>query len=437
MKSIYKLLTASLLLSLTVFIGCEDRSELNAPAPPNMGTVSFERFVTLGNSLTAGYQSSSLYQSAQLYSYGAQIAKLFGAKYEQAFMSDPGSGGRVEVASLTPFALKVNPNKGEPTNLNYPAPYNNLGVPGAFLFDILNATSSANSYSARGGSINQLFDIILRGRGSAFRQAKLQQPTLLSCWIGNNDVLGYATTGGTAPITDAALFTLMYNQLADSLASLKTKVIVANIPSVTSIPYFTTVPPALKDPSSGAIITLYGQTTTGVRALAPGQDLLTLPASFALLDANGLPTGVGLSPTRPLPNSVVLDKDEIVKVTAATTAYNTVIQNAATAKGFALVDFNNFFNAVAKNGLSVNGLFLTTEFATGGLFSLDGVHPTSAGYAVVANEFIKVINSKFGSSIPLINVSTVPGSIVLSKEVRMSKYGIPIIPPGSLENVLF
>ncbi len=437
MKSIYKLISVSLVLALTLFIGCEDRSELNAPAPPNTGSVSFERFVTLGNSLTAGYQSSSLFQSAQVYSFGAQIAKLVDVKYEQAYMSDPGSGGRIEVGSLSPFSLKVNSGKGAPVNLNYAAPYNNLGVPGAFVYDILNAKSSLTCYTAKAGQPNPLFDVVLRGQGSEFQQAKAQKPTLLSCWIGANDVLGYATSGGVNPLTDAATFGFLYNQLADSLASLKTKVIVANIPSVTSIPFFTTIPAALKDPASGAIITLYGQTTTGIRALVPGQDLLTLPASSILLNASGAPTGVGLSPSNSIPNQFVLDKDEVSKVQTAISTFNGIIQAAATAKNFVLVDFNSFFNNVAANGLNVDGLHLTTAFATGGLFSLDGVHPTNTGYAVVANEYIKKINEKLGGTIPTINVSTVPGSIILLKQVRISKYEIPIIPKGSLDHVLF
>jgi lysophospholipase L1-like esterase len=437
MKSIYKLISVSLVLALTLFIGCEDRSELNAPAPPNTGSVSFERFVTLGNSLTAGYQSSSLFQSAQVYSYGAQIAKLVGVKYEQAYMSDPGSGGRIEVGSLSPFSLKVNSSQGAPVNLNYAAPYNNLGIPGAFVYDILNAKSSLTCYTAKVGQPNPLFDVVLRGQGSEFQQAKAQKPTILSCWIGNNDVLGYAASGGVNPITDAAVFGFLYNQLADSLASLNTKVLVGNIPSVTSIPFFTTIPAALRDPSSGAIITLYGQTTTGIRALVPGQDLLTLPASSVLLNASGVPTGVGLSPSKPIPTQFVLDKDEVAKVQTAISTFNGIIQAAATAKGFAFVDFNSFFNNVAANGLNVDGLHLTTAFATGGLFSLDGVHPTNTGYAVVANEYIKKINEKLSGTIPTINVSTVPGSIILSKQVRISKYGIPIIPKGSLDHVLF
>lgn len=436
-KYIIRILTLSVILGIFVFSGCEDRSNLTAPAPPSTGNVSLTTFVTLGNSLTAGYQSGALFQSAQQYSFGNQIAMTTGAAFTQPLCSDPGLGTRIEVASVSPFALKYNTAQGQPININQPTPYNNLGVPGAFVYDILNTTKTSNSYTAQVGVQNPLFDVILRGMGSEFQQAKAQHPTLVSCWIGANDVLGYATSGGTNPITDPNIFGFLYGKLADSLASLNTKVVVATIPSVTAIPYFTTVPAALKDPSSGAIITLYGQTTTGVRALVPGQDLLTLTASTVLLSASGAPTGVGLSPNNPIPNKYVLDKDEVAKVFSTVTAYNQVISNAAAAKGFALVDVYSIFNGIAANGIDVNGLHLTTAFGTGGLFSLDGVHPTSEGYGVVANAFIQAIDTKFGGTIPAINISEIPGSIVLDKGYKMSKYGIPIIPPGALDHVLF
>ncbi|OGV05969.1 MAG: hypothetical protein A2499_03600 [Stygiobacter sp. RIFOXYC12_FULL_38_8] len=437
MKYINRFLLLSLLLVFFAVAGCEDRSELNQPTAPSTGQVSFERFVVMGNSLTAGYQSGSLYQSAQVFSFSKQIANLVSAKFEQPLASDPGLGSRIEVASVSPFALKTNKSVGAPINLSYAAPYNNLGVPGAFVYDIVNTTKTADSYTAKAGSLNPIFDVVLRGQGSAFRQAKAQKPTMLFCWIGNNDILGHATSGGTVPLTDPNVFGALWKQLADSLGSLNTKVVIANIPSVTSIPFFTTIPPATKNPATEQIILFYGQTKTGVRQLVIGQDLVTLQASALLTDASGNPTGVGLSPTKPLPDAVVLDKDEVAVVKTTVASYNQTLATLAASKGFAIVDINTFFNNVAANGIVVDGTKFTAEFVNGGLFSLDGVHPSNQGYAIVANEFIKAINLKWGSNIPPINVATVPGSLVLAKKVTTSSMGTPIIPKGTLDNLLF
>ena len=43
------------------------------------------------------------------------------------------------------------------------------------------------------------------------------------------------------------------------------------------------------------------------------------------------------------------------------------------------------------------------------LFSLDGVHPNARGYAVIANEIIKVINRYYNANIPLHHPSYFPG----------------------------
>jgi hypothetical protein len=54
----------------------------------------------------------------------------------------------------------------------------------------------------------------------------------------------------------------------------------------------------------------------------------------------------------------------------------------------------------------VDGLRLTTDFL-GGLFSLDGLHPTNTGYGIMANQFIQTMNEGFKTHIPLVNVQQI------------------------------
>ena len=72
-----------------------------------------------------------------------------------------------------------------------------------------------------------------------------------------------------------------------------------------------------------------------------------------------------------------------------------------------VVDINALFKNLSANGIVVGGKKLTTGFL-GGLFSLDGVHPSNTGYAILANETIHAINNQFGTKIPLIVLETVP-----------------------------
>jgi hypothetical protein len=60
--------------------------------------------------------------------------------------------------------------------------------------------------------------------------------------LGNNDVLGYATTGGLTPLTDSATFNSFYRELVDGMVNGGAQGVVATIPDVTNIPFFQIVP---------------------------------------------------------------------------------------------------------------------------------------------------------------------------------------------------
>ena len=250
-------LLSIILLSALFVISCDDYTELDAPVQNGTsGEANFSRFVSLGNSITAGYQSGTIYESGQMYAYGNLIAKQVGVDFQTPYVSDPGLGGRMEVQSLSPFTIKYNTSSGSLLNSSYPAPYNNLGVPGALTYDILFATNSTNCASALfANTPNPYFDVILRNsvlnKGSQLQQALSLAPTFVTLWIGNNDVLGYATSGGTSPSapTSVALFNQLFGGIMQGLKQYTdqtgAKVVVANIPSVSAIPFFTTVGPVL------------------------------------------------------------------------------------------------------------------------------------------------------------------------------------------------
>jgi lysophospholipase L1-like esterase len=460
------------------FYGCQDWKDLTGPSTKN-GNADLSVYVSIGNSITAGYQSGALFQSAQAYSYGNLIAQQVNSNYAIPFISDPGLGGRIEIKSFDLTAGTINlttdSKVGTPLNSGYASPFNNLGVPGAVVYDVLNATSSVTcaSYLA-GGSANIYFDIILRGKGTQFVQAKSLKPTFVTLWIGNNDVLGFSTSGGTSPSspTNTNTFQALYAQLGDSIASLGAKVAVANIPDVTAIPYFTTVGSAMAKQLPWALIKAagapgvfyqaHGNTSADLTyayadsaALAGGTVLITLPGStYASLigQATGqfyrdngypaIPAGIdttkpfGLHPQNPWPDALILDASEISTAKTATASFNSTIASVANAKGFGLVDINSFFNTIALQGLYENGIGFSAQYFVGGLFSLDGVHPTSRGQAVLANEFLKVINNKFGASYSLVNIAAIPSSIVLSKKSLFSNGKFPHFDPGAFKHLL-
>jgi lysophospholipase L1-like esterase len=464
MKKIIKTLSLLSIIALAI-IGCEDYNDLTAPAPVNLGSADFTRFVSVGDSWTMGEQSSSVFESAQMYSFGNIIARQVNATYEQATFSEPGTAGRLEIASLNPFTTYTNPGQGSPTNLNYPAPYNNLGIKGAFLYDVLNARSANTCYTANFGVPNPLFDAVLRGFGTQLELVIAQQPTLITLWIGNNDILAFATRGGLFPPTDPSVFQTQYTQVVTALHSTGAQIIIGGMPNALLTPYFTTVGPGVGQAISGipgAQGLVYQTTGAPGINIAPAGDLInknvliTLSGSAAAgllgnttgkyYTDNGIPVppGVntafpfGLTPENPFPNNLVLDPTEIAAYLALRDGYNQIISGLAASFSYSVINWDELFNSLAgAGGLTVNGVNFSATYISGNFFSLDGIHPTSQGYGIIANEFIKAINNKYSAQIPLVDVSAIPGSLIFQESVSMGKYGIPNIPYGALDNVLF
>jgi len=470
-----KILFACLIFTGLVlfFSACEDYNDLTAPAPIDFGSADFSRFVSIGNSLTMAEQSQSVFESSQKYSFGKLIADLVSTTYEQAIFSDPGTGDRLEIKSLDlangVVEIVENPEQGSPTNLNYPAPYNNLGIKGAFLKDVLNARDATTCYTNNlppplniYNTPNPLFDAVLRGLGTQMELAMAQQPTLVTLWIGNNDILAFATRGGLFPITDPQTsFAPDYNTILNNLENVGAQVVMANIPDVKNIPFFKTVGPGIGlKLQENQIPGMVYQTTSGigqatvndlcslnVLVLLTGSSAASLigDVTGAYYSLNGIPVPpnvntaypFGLAAENPWPNNLILDPTEMSIVDQIVAAYNGIINAEATARNFAVVDIHELLNQIGEpGGIVVDGITFSSEFILGNTYSLDGVHPTTQGYGLVANAFIETINEKYGASIPLINVASLPGSLIL-EGVSMGKYGIPNIPHGALDNVIF
>jgi GDSL-like Lipase/Acylhydrolase len=438
-------------------VSCGDFKKSAVVNPPSLGTADFSVYVALGNSLTAGYQSGALYESAQEYSFPADIARQAGvvaASFQQPLISDPGIGGRMKILSLSGPVIGSDPaGAGVPQNSTLARPYNNLGVPGAVLADLL-YTTDFNAQANPAGRNNPFFSIVLRSSqfgSNMVNQALALHPTFVTVWIGANDVLGYATSGGvegmqgpgTGP-TDGATFAAIYAQTMDSLlaGAPNAKFAVANIPDVTAIPFFTTVPDSFASPITGKNVgafiverhhadgSLHGETVNAK------YDYILLTAIDSLNAGVGVPLAAG-GTGRPLPDQFVLDSLEVAKTEAAINSFNQTIAAyaAAHASRIALVDAHALLNDFNQYGFVGQGVELASSYITGGFFGLDGVHPTSQGYAYVANAFIKAINSKFGANIPVIAISSVPSSITLGK-TSLQKSPWPNVSSSALHSFL-
>ncbi len=377
---------------------------LFALALPALGQADFTRYVSLGDSLTAGYQSGGLAGSISRNSYPALISRQArpGAAFDQPLISDPGIPAVLELRSLVGPTILPKAGMGNLTNPIGTRPYNNLGVPGANVRDTV-ATVSGGLHDV----VLQPFSPLLRGR-TALQQAVQQNPTFVTIWIGNNDALGAATSGiviDGVTLTPLARFETDLRAIASAIAATGAKMAFANIPDVTTIPFVTTVPNVVVNPATNLPVLINGQPVRliGPRGQLAAGDRVLLTATTELRMGKGIPTALGGSGL-PLSDSSVLDAGEIATISARVAGYNNVIATVANERGAALVDVNKVLRNAAVSGIPVGGATFTPAFLTGGIFSYDGVHPTSFGYAYIANVWIDAINAKFGTSIQPVNL---------------------------------
>ncbi|AMJ67386.1 hypothetical protein AXW84_19630 [Hymenobacter sp. PAMC 26628] len=424
--------------------GCQP--SIDAPAV-SAGTADFTSYVSVGNSLTSGYSDGSLYNEAQATSYPAILAQQFGktgkgpASFVQpSFAPAQEDGeGHVKLQVVNGALLPVTPSQangflGEKLALTgvqlisgkyQLAPYtgpqpDNLGVPG---MSVLSSVSALTQGRAPYGLLDQYYERLLTPAEKPTKDyltyISQKTPTFFSCWLGSNDVLTYATGGGvvdpTNPfggLTDTTRFGMGYRAILSTLSKNGTvKGLVANIPSVTGLPYFNTVTvtavaAAFKaaNPASPGVFIQTSDAATPVR-LATSADLLVLTSQGVVA------AGAGSTPTNPVPNSYVLDANEVASVAARTAQLNTIIAKTARQNKLALADMNTFFTTVAQQGVAFNAVSNSAVFVSGNLFGLDGVHPTPRGYALVANEFIRNINNFYGASIPTVNINEYRGVV--------------------------
>lgn len=360
-----------------------------------------KKYVALGDSISAGYQDGGLVIDFQNESFPKLISNQLGiSDFQQPLISQPGIPPVLVIKSLYPsIEIVPKPGLGVPLNLTLPRPYDNLAVPGANTYNLLSTVTD-------GGGMH---DLILRGLGTQLQQGISLKPDLLTLWIGNNDVLKAVIAGRViegVTLTPFSSFQSYYTQIITALkTNTSAKIVIANIPDVTSIPYVTALPIYLVDPLTrkpvivgGNLVYLIGPKGT----LSPG-DYITLPASAYLAQGIGIPKAAG-GTGLPLPDEVVLDRDEVSAIKARTQQFNDFLKSIATQNNIPLLDINSLLAKASKEGIVVGGVRLTTAFLTGGLFSLDGVHPSSLGHAIVANEFIKLINLTYNYEIPLVNL---------------------------------
>ncbi len=462
----------------------EEIAEVEVILPaPDPGTADFSNYVALGASFSAGYSDGSVFLAAQSQSFPSIISQkmssMGGGSFTQPLVSDNIGGlllGGQQISNPRLYfdGAGLAQLQGSPTtevsNI-LSGPFNNMGVPGAKSFHLV-APGYGSVANVPLGLANPYFARMASNPSATILEDAVSQGATFFTIseIGGNDVLGYATSGGSgvvqtgnpdpttygpSDITDPSLFTNVFNSLVQTMTANGAKGVVVTVPSIVNLPFFTSVPhdavPLDGDTATllnngyaayngglqlafqalagtglfteeelqkrtisfsagqnavviidedltdlGAINPLFGALPKYRQATA--EDFLVLTsATFIGTTVGGnasLINGVSV----PLADNWVLTPEEQNNIQVATDAYNASITSIGNANGLAVLDLDGLLNEAASSGAQFDEFTMTTTLVFGGLVSLDGIHLTTRGYALMAKKILESIDATYGSN---------------------------------------
>jgi len=364
------------------------------------GDADFSTYIAVGNSLTQGYQDGGVYEEGQKNSYPAIIAGQMELVFpdmntwRQPTIYGNGSGymhleyinGEIEVISAGDVGGYTEDGSWSSWGTSEQGiKFNNLGISGITLMQCValdDNEKTINNGILGGVSINIPFVIDTTIPGNPFARfmdfggspllgqtpiqyidhIKQSNATFFTSWLGDNDVLGYATSGGVTTainlpfglgdfefnaLSDPTKFRMKYDSVLTAFNSLGAQGVCATIPDVTVIPYFNTftVESIMEDMSYTEVWITEGVGTGSIVRVATSADLILLTA------ADDIEAGMGGTEANPLTDGYVLDDVEVANVQSRTIQLNNEIKASAAMFNYPIVDMHGFLETL-KPGVS-------------------------------------------------------------------------------------
>ncbi len=379
-----------------VAAACNDEQLFPPAIPPYTGGAMFQRYVSMGNSLTAGFQSGGINDSTQIRAYPVLVAAAMGGA--PFYRPSLGSIPTASIYGCPPPIDTLFTASGAPHRMGGGS-----------------STTCGPFHTGPTSTSNPLTLLILGGR-SQVQAMQAVQPTFVSVWIGNNDVLGAATNdvnaGNPDSVTPVPLFQARYDSMLtaiDATPSIRGGILIG-VGDVAAIPYFS-----------------YGQIYLGAKLAGQLPAQMTVLPNCAPQSSGGIGDTVlvpflygftliataqaGFPSTLDCSDDHNIEPAELANLHATVAAYNTFISARATARGWAYLDPNVALAALRADTSQVKPFPNTTATSCNGsasgnpfgkAFSCDGIHPSSATHRLIAQTIVQVINAKYSSLIPAV-----------------------------------
>lgn len=401
-------------LGLVLAAAACNNDQLNRPFSSTPVDPLFDRYVSMGNSITAGVQSGGINDSTQQQSYAVLLAQAMRSPFFSPLMNKPGCPPPITNVFAQPAPTRVGGGTATTCALrkipaNAPPYISNTAVPNAEVEDIFNNLDTASN-------ANTLTQFFLGGLTQA-QMLRRAQPTFVSIWIGNNDVLAAVTNstnaGDSTKITSIANFQARYGAMLDTVDAVEPRgVILIGVGNVTASPYLSAgatywaikngLVPGSSFPAAFTVSSNCAPIATGIPGARGDSTLVPFPYGAALLGAAalGAPRNLDCADTV----AAVVVPRELRRLADAVVAYNTYISGQATARGWAYLNPNTALDSLRTVPTAVRPFPLIGQPCTanpfGTAFSCDALHPSAASHRLIAQKLRDAINAAYTTTIP-------------------------------------
>lgn len=394
--------------------------------PDRTDTAEFmSRYVALGNSLTAGYMSGGINDSTQQLAYPVLLADRGHVGFVVPSLAMPGcpppllgvldreANGELARDSLGRVVLDDDRVGGGTSGtcalrIARSEPVQNVAVPGARIADAVDLDRPGNA-------TNPLTTLLIGGLPQVEAMA-LADPTSVTVWLGNNDVLGGALRGDTTLMTPVDTFAFYLERIANSIGAEQVRG--AAFIGVMDV----TVAPVLQPGLYYWVADSLGISPKPVSDDCAPSDSLGAANPRAMNTVSFLAYRDDDIDVISCDASAeyVLTPEERLAVSERVQAYNSRIQAVTQERNWVFVNAqaaleDELLGPTRHNRLrACEGLSLSTptdQLATivetrcphpdapnffGSLVTFDGIHISGAAHEIVADELARVLNLKYG-----------------------------------------
>ncbi|HEX6048870.1 MAG TPA: SGNH/GDSL hydrolase family protein [Gemmatimonadaceae bacterium] len=365
---------------------------------PTAAQALFERFVALGTSNSMGVQSAGIFAAGQRAAWPAELARRVGVPFSLPLVQDPGCGPPLQpplVANLALVAafgddlVTAVMNFCMPLRDGVTLPANNVAISGANVHDALFTTPEIEAAHVPRKGV--LYSRVLLPGQTQVSAMLAQNPTFVSMELAANEVLP-ASTGRIEAMTPYAEWERDYDAVLAAVKATGAGAVLVGLPN-----------DAARFPSIRRARELFNEWPT-LLALGISMSINCYFSSNHLFVPGYLLTLVSRAPTTAtcanVPGTVdyVLTSNDIKAINTRLAQMNARMQAKAAENGYAYFSLETVYGLPKPRFRVSDLLFSSTPF--GPYISLDGVHPSAAGQALLAGAAAQAISATYGVAIP-------------------------------------